>query len=288
MIPEYELLVPETVEEACRLKKETGGKLVAGGTDIYVAMHNGSLGAGTLIDIKGLSGLRGVIEDNGLDMGALTLHHDMEISETVRRKYQALAEGCSQVGSLQIRHRGTIGGNICNAAPSADSAGPLLVFDAQCVIEGLRGRRVIPLTEFFTGPKRTALADDELLARIILPETAPRSGSAYIKYTRRNAMDLALFGVSCYVELDGDVIRAARISLTTSAPTPMRAIRAEEVLTGNVPSEELFIKAGECAAEEAKPRSSWRSSAEFRKALATELTPRAIRTAVERARRIEA
>jgi CO/xanthine dehydrogenase FAD-binding subunit len=265
------------------MKLETGGKFLAGGTDILAAMHNNKESYATLIDLKGIVELKRFETKQGLELGSLTTHRALELNSLVRERYTALFEGCSQVGSSQIRSRGTIGGNICNAVPSADSIGPLLVFNALCVIEGTDGERRVPLSEFFTGAKKTVLGEGELLKLILIPEPAKGSGSAYIKYTRRNAMDLALFGVSCYIALDGNLIETVRIALTTAAPTPIRATEAEAFLTGKAPGKTDLAEAAELTAMQAKPRSSWRSSAEFRTVLAKELTVRAVNLAVSRA-----
>ena len=283
MLPAFELFIPLTIAEACKIKLETGGTFLAGGTDILAAMHSGKEQYGTLIDLKNIEELKHFETGDGLLFGSLTPHRIFEQSSLVKNRYTALYEGCSQVGSSQIRIRGTVGGNICNAVPSADSIGPLLVFDAECIIAGTEGERKLPLSAFFQGVKKTALLEGELLKSISVPEPDKDSGSAYIKYTRRNAMDLALFGVSCYIVLDGNKVKKVRIALTTASPTPMRATDAEDYLTENMFGGAEIKKAAELAASQAKPRSSWRSSAEFRKALARELTERTITLAVKRA-----
>lgn len=284
MLPSFDLAKPNTLQEACKLK-EQGGVIVAGGTDIYVSMHGGNLRPEMLVDIKGLNELKGTEFDpeTGLELGALTTHRFMEDSEIVKKYYPAVYEGCSRVGSVQTRYRGTLGGNICNAVPSADSVGPMLVYDAVCVVTGTKGERQIPLCEFFAGPKRTNMEPDEILTRIKLARPAKNSGSTYIKYTRRKAMDLALLGVAVYVESNQGTIEKARIALTTSAPTPMRAKAAEEYLTGKTIDENVIAKAAEIASTEASPRTSWRSSKEFRLKLIVELVQRAIVTAAQRA-----
>ncbi len=284
MLPAFDLIIPGTLTEACALKLQ-GGRILAGGTDVLVSMHGGALQPRTLIDIKALDELKGMQETpEGLDIGALITHRELEVSPLIRQKYTALFEGCSQVGSMQIRFRGTLGGNICNAVPSADSTGPLLALGAVCIIAGSQGERSVPLSDFFTGAKHTVLKEDELLKRVLLPLPAARSGSCYTKFTRRNAMDIALYGVSCYVALRDEKIAAARIALTTAAPTPIRAYEAEKLLIGRIPDGALAAEAGKCARAEARPRSSWRSSAEFRLALTEELTARTVTTAVQRAR----
>jgi len=285
MLPAFELLTPATVAEACKMKLETKGKFLAGGTDIFVGMHGGKERYETLIDLKGVEELKGFETKDGLSFGALTAHRTLEQNSLVKERYTALYEGCSQVGSSQIRIRGTVGGNICNAAPSADSIGPLLVFDATCVIAGANGRRELPLSEFFTGPKKTVLGEGELLERILVPNPVNGSGSAYTKYTRRRAMDLALLGVSCYAKLDAKgKIEVARIALTTAAPTPIRATNAEQFLAGKALDGAVLKEVSELVAKQAQPRSSWRSSAEFRIELVKELTVRTLSLAEKRAK----
>ena len=285
MLSSYELYEPKTIEEACRIKKADGAQVVAGGTDIYVAMHNGSHKPKALIDLKGIDELKEIREeDDHWFIGALTPHRYFEESDYFWKNFTALSEGCSQVGSVQIRQRGTIGGNICNAVPSADSVAPMLLFDAECVIASEIDERIVPLKEFFLGPKRTVLGSDEILKGIRLYKQAGNTGSRYIKYTRRKAMDLALCGVSVLVTIDSkQTITKARAALTTAAPTAVRINGAEEYLTGktfDTADPEEFAK---LCVEGANPRSSWRSSAEFRQNVIAALAEDAFRSAVKRA-----
>lgn len=283
MLPQFELYTPTTIAEACRLKQEYNAHFLAGGTDVLVAMHGGKEYP-VLVDIKGIEELKGVTEDHKkFVFGALTPHRYVEDSHHLKRELTALWEGCSQVGSVQIRHLGTLGGNICNAVPSADSIGPLLVLGAVCHVASAEGERTVPLNEFFLGPKRTVLGAGELLRAIEVPKPAAGSGSCYIKYTRRRAMDLALCGYSILLTLTDGVITTARIALTTSAPTPIRAENAEAYLLGKKPEDVDVAELGRLSAEDASPRSSWRSSAEFRLALLQELAGRAFKKALARA-----
>lgn len=289
MLPAFELLIPETLEEALRLLDEKGRdcKVVAGGTDVYVDMHGKYEAAPYLVDIKRLPELKAFSYEprHGAVIGALTTHHFLDRSPVIRQFFPALYEGASQVGSVQIRHRGTIGGNICNAVPSGDTLSPLLVLNAVAVIAGPDGKREIPLETFFLGPKKTVLKPNELLVELHLPDPGA-SRSAYIKFTRRGAMDLALLGAAAAVELDGDgLCRNVRIGLTTSAPVPMRAREAEALLEGQAPTEALLKEVGLTAAREAKPRSSWRGTEEYRRDVLTEIVPRALRMALDRAER---
>ena len=165
MLPEFDLLIPESLEEAISILAEKGDecKIVAGGTDVYVDMHGSFESKPVLVDIKKLDELKvfDYYPGDRLEIGALTTHHFLDRSPVIRDYFAALQEGASQVGSVQIRHRGTIGGNMCNAVPSADTLGPLLVLDAVAVIAGPDGRREVPAEEFFLGPKKTVLKTGE-------------------------------------------------------------------------------------------------------------------------------
>lgn len=287
MLPSFELLIPKTLEEALALlaEKDGGCKVVAGGTDVFVDMHGKYEPCAYVMDIKQLPELKELSFDSarGAVIGALTTHHTLDRSPVIRQYYPALFEGASQVGSVQIRHRGTVGGNICNAVPSGDTLGPLLALNAVAVIAGPQGQRQVPLEEFFLGPKKTVLKPDELLVRLLLPAPG-KSRSAYIKFTRRGAMDLALLGASASLALDEDgTCRDVRISLTTCAPVPMRAKAAEAVLEGQAPTEARLLEAGLAASQEARPRTSWRCTEEYRRDVLKEIVPNVIRIAMERA-----
>lgn len=289
MLPAFDLLIPGTLEEAVQLLSQKGSecRIVAGGTDVFVDMHGKYESAPCLMDIKGLDALKAFDYEpgRGLTIGALTTHHFLDRSPVIRQYFPALYEGASQVGSVQIRQRGTIGGNICNAVPSGDTLSPLLVLDAAAVLVGSAGRRELPLEEFFLGPKKTARKADELLVELHLPD-AGKSRSAYIKFTRRGAMDLALLGAAASLELDGDgACRRVRIALTTSAPVPMRAKQAEAVLEGRAPTDALLAEAGLTASQEARPRTSWRGTEEYRRDVLREIVPQVLRTALDRTKR---
>nr|MDA3832832.1 FAD binding domain-containing protein [Spirochaetales bacterium] len=221
---------------------------------------------------------------SGLDVGALVTHHEIETNKDVLSLYPVLAEGVKTIGSLQVRSRGTVGGNICTAAPSADAVGPLLVLDAVCEIQGLSGRRTVPMAAFFTGPKMTVLQDDEILTGIHIPCVPETYGSSYYKYGRRNAMEIALQTITAYVEVgsDGKTCSRIRVALGTSAPTPIRASMTEQYYLGKDLSDEAVIAGGgDVVLKEATPRSSWRSSAGFRRDLLLRLVPRTVKRAYE-------
>jgi carbon-monoxide dehydrogenase medium subunit len=210
--------------------------------------------------------------------------YDIATHPLIRERYQALAEGAGVVGSWQTMNMGTIGGNVCNAAPSADTAPPLLIFEAQAVIVGPTGRRTRPLTDFFRGPGLTALEHGELLAELRLPTPPAGTASAYERHTPRKQMDIAVVGVGVALTISGGKIERARISLGAVAPTPIRATKAEATLEGKTPNEEAFDKSAAAAASEASPIGDVRGSAEFRRHLVKVMTGRLLQRAAERAK----
>jgi CO/xanthine dehydrogenase FAD-binding subunit len=286
MIAKFDYHVPATLDEACALKKEYGntGIVVAGGSDVYAKMHSGDHLHDHVIDIKKIPEMHGIqwSEKEGLSLGAAVTHHEIERHPVIRERYNVLVQGVQTIGSLQVRNRGTIGGNICTAAPSADAVGPLLVLDASCVIHGLSGQRTVALKDFFTGPKTTVLKEDEILAKVTIPTHPVSFGGAYFKYGRRNAMEIALLGVSVYLEVaeDGKTCTVMRIALGTSAPTPIRATKTEAYFIGKDLTDKQSVEAAsEIILEDASPRNSWRADGEFRRSLLKLLVPRTVRTA---------
>jgi len=207
----------------------------------------------------------------------------LECDAGVRAGYPALAESAALVGSVQVRNLATVGGNLCNAAPSADMAPPLLALDAEAVIAGRRGRRAVPLAEFFLGVRRTVLAPDELLVDIRVPRPGPRSGGSYLRHTPRRELDIAVVGVASQLTLADGRCAKARIALAAVAPTPLRAREAEQALEGRPISPEALAGAATLATEAVRPISDQRGSAEFRRHLVRVLTRRTLEIAWRRA-----
>ena len=288
----FEYLAPQTIDEAVRLLGEHGDRArpIAGGTDIVVQMKESATRfpyPQYLIGLNRISELKGIefSESAGLRIGAGATMAEIAESPIIRERYAALAEGAGVVGSLQTMNMATIGGNVCNAAPSADTAPALLAFEAQAVIAGQSGTRSIDLDQFFAGPGQTTLGTGELLAEIRMPAPARRTGSAYRRHTPRKQMDIAVVGIAAVVTLgDGGRIERARITLGAVAPTPVRARQAEESLAGQTASDEAFSRAAEIAAGECSPISDQRGTAEFRSHLVRVMTERLLREAVRRAR----
>ncbi|MBW1721944.1 MAG: FAD binding domain-containing protein [Deltaproteobacteria bacterium] len=285
---EYDYLMPKSLEEVFDLLKEYGSRatLVAGGTDVMVKIRKTRKAPEVLISLRGLTDLRYIRKNGGYHIGALTTHRMLEQSDLVREELSALHDGASEVGSVQIRNVGTLGGNICNAAPSADTAGPLLALDAIVVLEGPEGRREVPISEFFVGTYRTARKPEEVLVEFRIPEEMGRYGSAYWKHTRRKAMELPLLGVAVSLDLSEDrsMIRDARIALTVAAPTPVRAVPAEDFLKGKALTDEVLEEAGRIASspECCTPRTSIRCEAWYRQDMVGVFVRRMARLAAER------
>jgi carbon-monoxide dehydrogenase medium subunit len=215
----------------------------------------------------------------GLRIGSLVKHAALEGSPLVRDGWRIIAEAAHKVGSPQIRNLGTVGGNLCNASPAADSAGPLLVLDAEVVLAGKKKERRVPLPSFFKGPGKTVLGKDEILKEILVPPVPAGSVWAYLKLGRRKSMDLALASTAVLLTLDPKtkICRRARVALGAVAPTPFRAKGTEKFLEGKRLDEAVILEAGERAQEECRPISDIRASAEYRKEMVKVLVGRAIK-----------
>ena len=232
-----------------------------------------------------MAALRALEADaSGLRIGAAVTARQLELDAHAQSRYRSIAESGALVGSLQVRHLATIGGNICNAAPSADMAPPLLALEAQAVIAGPKGRRRVPVESFFTGVRRTVLAPDEILVEFAVPAPAARSGGQYLRHTPRRELDIAVVGVASQLTMSNGVCGKARIALAAVATTPVRATAAEQALEGKPVTPEQIERAARLAVSAAKPISDQRGSADFRLHLVQVLTRRTLATALERAR----
>jgi carbon-monoxide dehydrogenase medium subunit len=272
---------PATLQEASRLLKENGpgGRFLAGGTDLVIAMKEKGLLPRYIVDLKRLPGLSGIREnsDGSISLGALTTLHEIETSALIKKKYPFLAQSAAEVGSIQIRNRATIGGNMANASPSADTSPALMALGASASIASASGERKMAIEEFFKGPGQNAMSPDEILTEITIPKTSANLVGEYIKFSPREMMDLAYVGVAVVYNLAKDKkCSGVRIVLGAVAPTPIRAKRAEAALEGQALSEALAEKVGQMAAEEAKPISDVRSSADYRRAMVGTMTKRAL------------
>ena len=248
-------------------------------------MKNAMLRAGCVVDLSGVGQLRQLARADGagLRIGAAVTARTLERDPGVRAAYSAIAESGALVGSVQIRNLATLGGNLCNAAPSADMAPPLLAMDAEAVITGPRGTRRVPFASFFLGVRRTVLAPDEMLVEVAVPAPGPHSGGNYRRHTPRRELDIAVVGVASQLTLSNGVCAKARVALAAVAPTPIRATAAEQALEGKPVTPEAIERAAALAVEAARPISDQRGSADFRRHLVQVLTRRTLTTALARA-----
>ena len=287
---DFEYAAATTVDEAVSLLAARGpkAKVLAGGTDILVQLREGMREADLVLDVKKIPELveYSFSPEKGLHLGAGTpcyrLYRDPEISKA----YPALADSARIIGGWQIQSRASIGGNLCNSSPAADSIPSLIALDAVCQIAGPDGRRSVPVAEFCTGPGKNVLGRGEFLVSLDFPGPEPHSGSQYLRFIPRNEMDIAVVGVGAWVKLNaaGDTIEAARLGLAAVAPTPLKATEAGEWLAGKPATTETYAQAGELARNLAKPISDMRGPAEYRVHLVGVMTERALAGAVERAK----
>jgi carbon-monoxide dehydrogenase medium subunit len=282
----FELALPRSVDDCLKTLARRGpdAKVIAGGTDLLPQLKNSLLKPALVVDLSGVAPLRRLGRTRkGLRVGAAVTARALELDPRVRQDYLSLAEGGALIGSVQVRNLATVGGNLCNAAPSADLAPPLMALEAEAVIAGPRGKRQVPLAEFFQGVRRTVLAPDELLVELVVPAPGPRSGGNYLRHTPRRELDIAVVGVASQLTLSNGVCAKARIALAAVAPTPVRATAAEQALEGQPVTPEQIERAAELAVSAAQPISDQRGSAEFRRHLVRVLTRRTLTSALTRA-----
>jgi len=279
----FEYFEPATLGEAAALLERYQGRAqpLAGGTDLLVELKEQLRRADCVVNLKRIPGIGGLSFDAraGLRIGALATAREVETSPFVLQHYASLAQAARELGSIQVRNRATIIGNICRASPSADTLPPLIADGAQATIHGAAGERRVALETFFTGPGRTVLQPGELVTELLVPAPGPRTGKVYIKHGRRKAMELATVGVA--VTLSDTQVR---IVLGAVAPTPIRAALAERLLAGKKPDAALLERAAQAAADESRPISNVRASAEYRREMVRVLTRRALERALEAVR----
>ncbi len=282
----FDYLAPQSLPEALQMMaSRPEARPLAGGTDLLVQMKEGGRPVEALISLKRIPEVHQFTQNGKLTLGAAVTMGQLATNGQIQTEYTALANGAELIGSVQIRNMATVGGNLCNAAPSADTAPPLLVLGAQVVIASSQGERTVRLEEFWLGPGHTVLEPGELLKEIIVPQPGPRSGSFYLRQTPRAWMDIAMVGVAASVTLAAnDTISEARVALGAVAPTPLRARAAEALLVGQPLTDEVLQAVGTAAGQEAQPIDDLRASAEYRRHLVKVLTQRALRGAVARAK----
>lgn len=287
---DFEYAAASTVDEAVSLLAARGpkAKILAGGTDILVQLREGMREADLVLDVKKIPELMeySFSPKTGLKLGAGTPCYKIYGDEKIAKAYPALADSARIIGGWQIQSRASIGGNLCNSSPAADSIPSLIALDAVCQIAGPSGRRSVPVAEFCTAPGKNVLGRGEFLISLDFAPPAAHAGSRYLRFVPRNEMDIAVVGVGAWVRLNakGDTIEAARIGLAAVAPTPLAATEAGDWLAGKPATPETFAEAGKLARKLAKPISDMRGPAEYRVHLVGVMTERALAGAVERAR----
>lgn len=281
----FEYLEAKTVRQAISMLQRHGenARIVAGSTDFLVRWRAGVWNPDCVVNIQRVAGLSRITYSarSGLRIGALVTVRTLEQHPAVRRHYPGLAAAAASFAGVQVRNLATIGGNLCNASPSGDTIPALLVFGSEVKLVGPDGERVVTLDQFFTGPGKTVLNQDELLTEIRVPVPARNTGSHYIKHSPRGAMDIATVGVASLVSLEGrnGPCVAARIALGAVAPTPVRAYSAEDSLRGQSITQQLMEAAANTARDGVRPINDIRGSAEHRKEIVGVLTRRTLEQA---------
>ena len=281
-LPAFDYVRPTSAQQVTKLLLKRNGqvRLFMGGTDVFVRMRDGLIAPKMLIDLKHLPGMTDVrfSKRNGLSIGAAVSLNALARHPAVVEHYPLLVEAINSVASYQLRTRATMGGNLCNASPAADTAPAALVLSAMMVLHGRRGERCVPIGEFFLGPGKTAIKLGEFLLRIEIPPMPKGAVGRYLKLGRNVHGDLAIVGVAVlgYPDRKAESGYAFRIALASVAPTPIRVPNAEAILADSPPNPETIESAAVAAMETAKPIDDVRSSAEYRRAMVKVLTRRAV------------
>ena len=286
----FDYAAPTSLAQATALLEGAHGtaRVLAGGTDLIVQLREHLRDADLVVNIKKIPELMELSYSSqlGLRLGASVPCYRIYEHAEISVAYPALADAVRIVGGWQIQSRASVGGNLCNSSPAADTIPALIALGAQCVIAGPKGLREVRAESFCTAPGRNVLQKGEILATIVVAPPVPFSGSAYERFIPRNEMDIAVAGAASWVTLsaDGTTIEQARIGLAAVAPTPLFAAEASQWLSGKPATEKTFERAGELARKVASPISDMRGTAEFRLHLVGVLTRRTLEKAVERAR----
>jgi carbon-monoxide dehydrogenase medium subunit len=303
----YDYHKPDSLKEALGLMAQYKDEAVfiAGGTDVMVQIEQRKLKPRALISLRNVADLK---RNEGTTIGAGVTLRELQKNPLIQEHFSALHDAACNLGSIQIRNVATIGGNICTAAPSADTACPLLVLDAKALLVSATGEREVDIDEFFVGPGKTVLRKGEILKEFKIRRFTENTGSVYIKHTRRAAMDLPIVGIAVRITLNRNDVKCrdalcalepiskimgyfedeelkcedARIAMGVVAPRPIRARHAEAALKGKALSEKLIAEVSEIAVSEASPRDSVRGEAWYRSEMVKVLVKRGIMKAIER------
>ena len=262
-------ILAESIEQAIESLVEAGesGRIIAGGTDLILELERGvRKGVSTIIDITKIPGLDEIVEDELgiIHIGPLVTHNHVVASKLIREKAYALLQACWEVGSPQIRNRGTVVGNLITASPANDTISPLMALDAKVTLESKRGQRIIPLADFYTGVRKTVMETDEILTDIFFNAPGKDHHSFFIKTALRKAQAISVINISVLFKLHGEKVEDAKITLGAAAPTIIHAEEAEDYLLGKSLSDAVIAQAAEKTADAARTISDLRGSADYR------------------------
>ena len=289
MVKDIDYAAPASLTEASGLLSKNGARALAGGTDIIVQIRENRRDAGLIVDLKSIPELNTLRFDakDGLILGAAVPCYRVAEHPDIRKWFPGFVEAASLIGGVQIQSRASVGGNLCNASPAADSIPALIALGASAVIATPDGKRkTVPVEQFCTGPGRNVLGPGEVLVHLLLPAPMPNTGSAYLRFIPRNEMDIAVVGVGVALTLDASrtTCRSARIALGAVGPTPLFASEASQFLGGRQMTDSDIDQAATLAQSAAKPISDMRGSADYRRHLVGVLVKRTLRIALERAK----
>lgn len=278
---------PRSIDEAVGLMAaaQGGGRILAGGTDLLVQMRAGSVAPGTIVDVKRIAEMTSIVETGGaFRIGAAVPAAVIGEHDALRRAWPGVVEAINLIGSKQVQGRASIGGNLCNASPAADSAPALVAAGAVLTVQGPAGRRELPVEALHAGPGRTTLKPGELVVSVALPARPPRSGDAYLRLIPRTEMDIAVVGCGVSLTLDGDVCVAARVGLGAVAPTVLLVEAAGAALVGSRLEPAAIAKAAAACRAACRPIDDKRGTIAYRTKIAGVLLARTTAIAAERAR----
>ena len=286
-LPDFDYYAPDSVEEASRLLLEyEDAMLLAGGTDVLPKMKDGVLEPKVLISLKNIvlqdpsmTAVR-YVQGQGVVIGGAVTHNGLVFSEVLQERYPSVSNAAQTIAANQVRHAGTVAGNIINAVPSADLPPILMALGAVVTFVGANGSRKVNLADVFLGPGKTTIARGEVLTEVCIPDQA-MTGSTYFKYALRKAGALATVGVAAAVQLDGTVIKDIRVAFGAVAPVPMRAPKVEAFMMGKEATDEVLEAAAAIAHDECRPITDFRASEAYRRDLVGIFTKRSIRKAIE-------
>lgn len=273
---------PGVLEDAFALMADHEGRAhyIAGGTDVMVRINQRAIQPEALISLQGVDGLKGITSNGGMALGSMTLFRDIERSPLISRDYPALAQAVAVLANPQVRNVATIGGNLCNGAPSADCAPPLIVMEAELILKGPEGERSVPIREFFKGPGQHCMNPSEMMTGIMLPEIKKGTGSAFLK-TGRVSQDIAVVNAAALVVMEGGVCKKCRLSVGAVAPVPLRLTDIETMLEGQAVDPDLLEEVAERTQKAVSPITDVRSTEAYRRQVSGVLVKRALKAALK-------